>query len=116
MKFRVVPTTVFIKKVKKLKKKYPRILDDIDALVSILEENPEKGIHIGKSLYKIRLRSSDVNKGKSGSFRVIYYVIFRDGSVYLLTIYFKGKKENLLWKEIEELLERIEGNVKKNKR
>ncbi|ADY74000.1 hypothetical protein Dester_1369 [Desulfurobacterium thermolithotrophum DSM 11699] len=108
MGFKIVPTTIFIKKIKKLKKKYPRILADLDTLVSTLEKDPRKGIHIGKSLYKIRLKSSDLNKGKSGSFRVIYYVVFEDGTVYLLTIYFKGKRGNIAWKEIEELLKELE--------
>jgi len=113
VKFKVVPTTIFIKRIKKLKKKYPRILADLDVLISLLEKDPRKGIHIGKSLYKIRLKSSDLNKGKSGSFRVIYYVVFEDGTVYLLTIYFKGKRENIVWREIEELLEKLEKETDK---
>ncbi len=69
--------------------------------------NPKAGIHLGHSIYKIRLKSSDMSKGKSGSFRVIYYVIFEDSKIYLLTIYSKGEKENISWEEIERVLNQI---------
>ncbi len=107
MKFKVIPTKVFIRKVKKYKRKYIHILDDIDELVSILRENPEAGVHLKHSIYKIRLRSSDIPKGKSGAFRVIYYVLFNDGRIYLLTIYSKREKEDICWEEVEKIIKEI---------
>jgi len=108
MEFKVIPTKFFIKKIKKLKKKYPNIITDIDNLVLFLKKNPENGIHLGRSIYKIRLKSSDITKGKSGALRIIYYMLTRNSKIYLLTIYFKGKKENISWSEIENLLKEIE--------
>jgi mRNA-degrading endonuclease RelE of RelBE toxin-antitoxin system len=59
------------------------------------------------SVYKIGLKSSDITKGKSGAFRVIYYVLFSDGRIYLLTIYSKSEKENICWEEIDDIIKQI---------
>ncbi|HEY4786467.1 MAG TPA: hypothetical protein VIH57_10480 [Bacteroidales bacterium] len=46
-------------------------------------------------------------KGKSGGARVISHLVFKDGTVYLLTIYDKSDIENLTDKEILELIKLI---------
>jgi len=107
MKFRIIPTQIFIRKVKRYKRKYVNILKDIDKLVDLLRENPEAGIHLKHSVYKIRLKSSDITKGKSGAFRIIYYVLFNDGRIYLLTIYSKSERDNICWEEIESIIKEI---------
>jgi len=107
MKFRIIPTQIFIRKVKRYKRKYVNILKDIDKLVDLLRENPKAGVHLKHSVYKIRLKSSDITKGKSGAFRVIYYVLISDGRIYLLTIYSKSEKENISWEEIDDIIKQI---------
>jgi len=56
MKFRIIPTQIFIRKVKRYKRKYVNILKDIDKLVDLLRENPKAGVHLKHSVYKIRLK------------------------------------------------------------
>lgn len=66
MRFKIIPTENFLKDVKSLSKKYKRIKDDIDKLSDFIQENPKDAIHMGKGIYKIRLKSTDMKKGKRG--------------------------------------------------
>ena len=91
------------KDVKKLIKKYPKIKDDLLNLTNKLEENPFVGIHLGKSFYKIRMKNSSISKGKSGGFRVIYFLIV-DEKILILKIYSKNEIENLSNEYIFSLL------------
>ncbi len=106
MSFKVIPTDVFLKDVKFLKKRYRNILNDIDELVENLEQNPEMGMSLGKNLYKIRLKSRDKQTGKRGGFRVIYYFAFQE-NIYLIKIYSKNIDDNFVRKEFEEILKTV---------
>lgn len=54
-------------------------------------------------VFKARVENSDANKGKSGSYRVIYYVQTEDKAI-LLTIYSKSEQEDISNQEIREIL------------
>ena len=69
---------------------------------------------MGHNTFKIRIKNSDNNKGKSGGYRVITYFVSEDGEVYLLTIYSKSDRESILDLEIEELLKSIFNSKKIN--
>lgn len=106
MKFSVDTTPLFRKQFKKLAKKYKNIKNDYIKLISILEEEPnKKGIDLGNSLFKIRLKNSDNNRCKSSGYRVIYYVITDELEVSLLTIYSKNELENINEFELKNLLQ-----------
>jgi mRNA-degrading endonuclease RelE of RelBE toxin-antitoxin system len=105
MIFKVIPSPRFLKDVKRLSKKYKSIKKDIDELSVQLQTSPRIGTDLGKGLYKIRLRSSDMARGKRGGFRVVYYLLTQDRKVYLLTIFPKTEVENIDFKKIHELLE-----------
>ena len=92
------------KDIKKLSKKYPKIKIDLLNLIDSLENNPFLGISLGDSFYKIRIKNSSVNKGKSGGFRVIYYVVLDDEEVLLLKLFSKSDIETLSNNEIVALL------------
>ena len=88
---------------KKLSKKYKSIKDDVNALILNLEVNPKIWIDLWDWLHKIRLKNSDNNKWKSWGYRTITY--YNDWDVVvLLTIYSKSEKENILEKELLEIL------------
>lgn len=70
----------------------------------MLSKNPTHGISLGNDIYKIRLAIASKNKGKSGGTRIISYVKVINETVYLVSIYDKGEKENISNTEIEELL------------
>src|SRR4030066_130497 len=89
--------------------KVKKAIEYLEYLNEILTDNPLCGDAIpgldGK-VFKLRLASSDMGKGKSGSFRVIYYVLAPDKTIYLLTIYAKAYKENIDPIEIKALLKK----------
>lgn len=77
MSYKIIPTPVFQRDVKYLKKKYRHIGSDLEKLNSFLIDNSAYGDAIagleGK-VFKARLASSDMSRGKSGGFRIIYYL------------------------------------------
>jgi len=92
------------------KKKYRRIKDDLKKVVERLEEEPGIGDPIpgwNKEIWKIRIASSDVEKGKRGGFRLIYLWKVGQFKVYLLAVYYKGEKEEISKKEVERLLKKL---------
>lgn len=107
MSFNVKTISVFERQAKRLMKKFPSLKKEIQELIKEIKEEPKKGTSIGHNCYKIRLAISSKGKGKSGGVRVITHLIFKDDTVYLLTIYDKSDIENLKDKEILELIKLI---------
>lgn len=109
MSYEVMAAEYFRRRLKKLSKKYRRIGEDYKSLIETLENEPTKGDAIpgfSSKIYKIRMRSSNMKRGKRGGFRVIYYL--SNHVVYLLTIYAKAKKEEISVKEIKEALKGLD--------
>ena len=71
----------------------------------ILTENPHAGIPLGAGLYKIRLSSTDMKKGKQGGFRVVYFVFLSNELIVLLDIYSKTVRETVPIAEVRNYLE-----------
>lgn len=104
MSYNVNTIDVFEKQAKRLVKKYASLKSEIFDLIQILKENPESGISLGKSCYKIRISIASKGKGKSGCARIITNFVVTDETVYLLSIYDKSEKENISDKELVNLL------------
>jgi len=104
MNYSIVVLPSFFLKVKKLAKKYQKIKYDLAELNKELKNNPKAGIPLQYNCYKIRVVNSSVPTGKSGGFRVVYYIIDKNNKIYLLSIYSKTQKENLSDGELLELL------------
>lgn len=98
-------TRVFARAYKRLKKKYRKLENDIASLRKLLSENPSAGISLGSGLFKIRLASSDLVKGKSGGFRVVYYFMFAANTIVLLDLYTKSEREDVPISEIRKILD-----------
>lgn len=107
MSFKFSTTISFQKEVKRLKKKFPSLPEDLIILRGELLEDPYSGESIGKSCYKIRMAIHSKGKGKSGGARVITCVKIIHETIYLLTIFDKSEKENISSQELEELLSQI---------
>ena len=69
MSFRLVPTSNFLKELKKLRKKYPSIESYLDILGNQLLKYPQSGVEVYKNCYKIRFAIKSKSKGKSGGGR-----------------------------------------------
>lgn len=72
MKVTVRITINFKSEAKPLLKKYKSLTNDLLNLEKELVENPRLGTPLGKDAYKIRLKITSKNKGKSGGARVIH--------------------------------------------
>jgi len=108
---RIIITEPFGRKLKKLKKKYPSIKNDLSGLLSDMEDGKISGDPIPglfNKVFNVRAGSSDMKKGKSGGFRIIYYVDNENGEIYLLTVYAKTKNENIPVKDIQAVLKELD--------
>lgn len=100
----------FKRDIKHLIKKYRHIRDDVENLIQQLEQGATPGDQLqgtGFTVYKTRLRSSDLRKGKSGSYRVIYYIKTAE-FLLLVTIYIKTEQVDISAKEIQQLIDEFE--------
>ncbi len=92
-------TRSFQRDVKRLRKKYRRLTEDLKPLVDELSKGDfsrhEAIKGFSHKVYKARVRSSDQGKGKRGGFRVIYYVVVDDTEIFLLSIYAKARKSDI---------------------
>ena len=95
----------FIRRLRRLERKYPKTIDEVENLVASLSQGERPGQrmpHVGYEIYKVRLPNRAARRGKSGGFRVIYYVQFED-LVTLLTIYSKTEETDISVREIQQL-------------
>ena len=57
------------------------------------------GLHLNDSsnkIVKVRVANTDTKMGKSNGYRMIYYAIKEDLSIYLLSIYYKKDDKRIL--------------------
>ncbi len=101
-------TPEFQRKLKNLAKKYRQIPTDIQPVLEQLQVGEFLGDRIpdiGFPVMKVRIRNSDTQKGKSGGYRLIYW-ISSTTLIVLLDIYSKSEREDI---EIEEIRQIIKG-------
>lgn len=89
----------FKKQLKKLKKKYPHVKDDLLDVIDFFD--PKKEVSIGQSIYKIRIPSSDIKRGKSSGFRCYLYLYFKKDLLLPLCIYPKSETESITENELQ---------------
>jgi len=111
MENKVRLTGFFLKKAKRLLKKYHTLQNSLIGLEKALLLNPKIGVSYGSNIYKVRLADESKGKGKSGGFRVITYVIEETPEVtniWLITIFDKSEEASIDKDDIKEIL-RSEG-------
>jgi mRNA-degrading endonuclease RelE of RelBE toxin-antitoxin system len=89
-----------------LAKKYRSIRDDIQPIIEELQSGELPGDQIsgvGYTIFKLRVKNSDIQKGKSGGYRVIYYVKTIT-NIILVTIYSKSEQEDIAAEEIQQIV------------
>lgn len=105
MNYSVLLSDTFKKEAKRLIKKYPSLKTELKALGIELESNPTLGTPLGNDVYKIRIAIQSKGKGKSGGARIISFVKVTHSTVYLLTLYNKGERNNITDAEIKQLIQ-----------
>jgi hypothetical protein len=104
---RIITTPVFDKYYKKYKNKFPSLQNELEDLEKDLLLNPFSGTDLGSGLHKIRLKSKSKNKGKSGGFRVVTYLLTIDKDsidITLIIIYDKSEINDISKRELQSIL------------
>mgnify|MGYP006446456527 CR=1 FL=1 len=104
---RVEATKTFTRDLRTLAKKYRRIYEDVQPVIDDLKNGNiigDKIPNIGYAVFKVRIRNSDIQKGKSGGYRLIYYLKTTTG-IILLTIYPKSEQAKIEPDEIKLIIE-----------
>ena len=105
MSYHLVLLPHFKKQLKPLLKKY-RGLDE--SVIKILEKfDPQHHIAVSPEIYKLRLSTPSLARGKSGAFRLYIYAFEIERQLVPITIYFKGDKGDLPRHELDQHLELV---------
>jgi len=103
-------TPRFQRDLRDLAKRYRQIRSDLQPLIEQLQAGELPGDRIAGviyTVYKVRLKNSNIQKGKSGGYRVIYYVRTAN-SIVLATIYLKSDLEDIDRAVIENVVAQYE--------
>jgi len=110
MNYKIDTIPRFEKDVKKLKKKFPKIKNDLIKFINELSLNPELGINLGENIYKVRISNSSIPTGKSGGFRVVTYYK-KDNTLFLVTIYSKTEQDTILTEKLRKIVKEEIDNI-----
>ena len=103
----------FKRQLKRLSRRYRRIKNDIKPIVDALidGETPDDQITgTAYTLYKVRAKNSDNQRGKSGGYRVIYYLKTKTKCI-LVTLYSKTDQGDITPDKLKSLLIEIEKSI-----
>jgi mRNA-degrading endonuclease RelE of RelBE toxin-antitoxin system len=99
-------TPEFKRNVRALAKKYPHIRSDVQPLIDQLQRGEWIGEQVqgtGYTIFKARIRNSDISRGKSGGYRAIYYLKTQT-AIVLITIYSKTEQSDISPAKIRKIL------------
>lgn len=99
-------TSEFKRNLRVLAKKYRHIRSDIEPVIAELQQGNFIGDQVprtGYTIFKVRVKNQDINKGKSGGYRFIYY-LKTSTKVILVTIYSKSEQSDISTKKIRQIL------------
>ena len=100
----------FKRQLKRLARKYRQIQKDVKPVIDALEAGEVSGDQItgvNYTLYKVRAANSDSRRGKSGGYRIIYYLKTETRCI-LVTIYSKAEQSDISASEIKQILKDLE--------
>lgn len=101
----------FKKQLKPYVKKIPDFQKDL--IDSLNDFSISNSTALGSENYKIRLKVSGLNKGKSKSFRLIIHLLHHKNLIIPIALYFKGEQENISKQEINYYLRQAIDELKK---
>lgn len=100
----------FKRQLKRLSRRYRLIRDDIQPVIDQLAAGQTPGDRIqgvADALYKVRVRNTSAGRGKSGGYRVIYY-LRTTTDVLLVTIYSKADQSDIDFEALARFLQQEE--------
>jgi len=106
-KLKVQFTDVFKRQVRDLAKRYRRIKLDIQPVLDQLQSGElvgDQAQNTGYTVFNVRIKNSDIQKGKSGGYRLIYYTKTSENILCVL-IYSKSDEDNVTAVEIKKIIQ-----------
>ena len=100
-----------------LGKRYRNIRKDIQPVIEQLQAGELPGDRIPGmeyEIFKVRIKNSDIQKGKSAGYRAIYYLKTSD-SIVLVTIYSKSDLSDIAVETVREILGQYEQQFPESK-
>jgi mRNA-degrading endonuclease RelE of RelBE toxin-antitoxin system len=110
---RIDLTPRFQRDLRDLAKRYRQVRSDLQPLIEQLQAGELPGDRIAGvsyTVFKVRLKNSNIQKGKSGGYRVIYYLKAVD-SIILATIYSKSDLVDVDVDVIEDAIAQYEQQI-----
>ena len=107
----IIPSSEFIRQVKRLAKKYRSLKDDLTGLQQNLLKTPFLGSDLGNGKRKIRLGITSKGGGKRGGMRIITFNVIQTSdsiTIYLITIYDKSEYQNVSDKYVDQIIKGLE--------
>ena len=99
----------FKTRLRTLIKRYRSIRTDLKPLLDELQSGNFIGDQIpgtGYTVFKVRLKNSDIQKGKSGGYRVIYQ-LSGDTYILLVVIYSKSDQDDIPANQIRDIIDGV---------
>jgi mRNA-degrading endonuclease RelE of RelBE toxin-antitoxin system len=99
-------TPDFRKQLRKLEKRYRKIKSDLEPILIQIQMGEIVGDRLQRldaEVFKVRVRNSDTNRGKSGGYRVIYWLKLPE-CVVLLDIYSKSDRDDVEANIIQDII------------
>ena len=107
-------TPRFKRDLRELAKRYRSIRNDLQPLIEQLQAGEILGDRIAGvkyQVFKVRIKNSNIQKGKSAGYRVIYY-LKTDEKIILATIYSKSDVSDVSNEIIEAAIAQYEQDIK----
>ena len=106
-------TPDFRKQLRKLEKRYRKIKSDLEPILIQIQMGEIIGDRlqgIDVEVFKVRVRNSDTNRGKSGGYIVIYWLKLPE-CVVLLDIYSKSDREDIEINIIQDIIAEFDKQI-----
>ena len=101
-------TPEFKSNLKKLAKRYRNIRLDIQSIIEELQKGNFLGDRLSgysdQFIYKVRVKNTNIKKGKSAGYRLIY-LLESETTILLLTIYSKSDQEDITVNEVQAIVD-----------
>jgi mRNA-degrading endonuclease RelE of RelBE toxin-antitoxin system len=104
--FQITFTPEFKPNLRQLAKRYRHIKSDVQPIIDQLASESKPGDQVPGvryEVFKVRAKNSDASRGKSGGYRVIYYVR-NDSERVLVTVYSKTEQADLAPSDIRQII------------
>jgi mRNA-degrading endonuclease RelE of RelBE toxin-antitoxin system len=103
-------TPEFKRNLRALSKKYRHIRSDVEPVIEQIEAGDFVGDQIpgtGHTIFKVRVRNSDIRKGKSAGYRLIY-CLKTPADAVLVTVYSKSEQSDISSARIRRIVNEFE--------